>query len=70
MRLSTKDGTLGWEEFTEMVNTLLPRNLEEKITFTLQAYVPSDLIGEQVENYMFGKKDILNISRSCLEPLF
>ena len=53
-----------------MISTLVPINLEDQITLFLQAYVPRHLNGEQIENYKFGKEDILKISKECLEPLF
>lgn len=71
MRLASKgDESLDWTNFRQMIAKLVPLNLEDQITLFLRAYVPKLLKGEDIDNYLFGKEDILTIAKECLEPLF
>ena len=70
MRLSTGNGKLSWEEFHSMITTLMPSNIEDQLTLFLKAYVPEGIPVDRVEDFKFGKKEILEISRTCLAPLF
>ena len=70
MRLAVSSEKLCWEEFYQMITTLLPTNLEDRLTLFLRSYVPQNVRGEQIDQYMFGKSDILEISKDCLRPMF
>ena len=70
MRLSTSKAEISWDDFRQMLQVLLPTNLEDQITLFLRAYVPSTLHGEEIDKYKFTKDDILKLSKYCLEPLF
>ena len=70
MKLSS-DGTLSWDQFLKQVSTLIPHNLEDKITLFLRACVPKTIFKEEeIDKYKFGKKEIVQIAESCLAPLF
>ena len=70
MASNNSDGKLSWDDFREMIQVLLPMNLEDQITLFLQAYVPSDLIGEEIDKFKFTIQDVLKISETCLAPNF
>ena len=70
MSLSSGNGKLSWEEFHSMITTLMPSNIEDQLTLFLKAYVPEGIPAERMEDFKFGKKEIIEISRTCLEPLF
>lgn len=70
MRLSSINGKLSWEEFQSMITTLMPMNLVDQLTLFLRSFVPEGTPTDQIDKFKFGKKEILDISKSCLEPLF
>ena len=70
MRLATCSDKLCWEEFYQMITTLLPTNLEDRLRLFLRSYVPKNLAGKKVDKFKFGKEDILKIAIDCLKPMF
>ena len=70
METNNSDGKLSWDDFREMIQVLLPMNLEDQITLFLQSYVPPDLIGEEIDKFKFSIEDVLKITQSCLAPNF
>ena len=57
--VSSKDGKISWEEFRDLLTTIMPNNLEGKITLFLRSYVPKEVNRAEVDNYRFSKQDIM-----------
>ena len=58
MESNNSDGKLSWDDFREMIQVLLPMNLEDQITLFLQSYVPVDLVGEEIDKFKFTIQDV------------
>ena len=58
MESNNSDGKLSWDDFREMIQVLLPMNLEDQITLFLQSYVPANLVGEEIDKFKFTIQDV------------
>ena len=55
MRLASVNGKLSWEDFHNMIATLIPMNLEDQLTLFLKAYVPVSTPAHEIDRFKFGK---------------
>jgi len=62
--------SIGWDMFKYLVGNLVPRTLKEKIDLFLEAFTPSGLRNDEIENYEFSQTEIHDICTSCLAPIF